>query len=128
MAKKSLALRIRRLRINLHLGLILVLSLAAWPAVAQDGGRDRDRAAADHAFAEGMRLWKEGSETSKLRAIEKYRESVALWRALGDRSSEVAAIKHVGGAYYALGKYSDALENLEQALRMARGLGDRRNE
>jgi CHAT domain-containing protein/tetratricopeptide (TPR) repeat protein len=128
MAQKSLAPRVRRLLIKFHLGLILVLSLAAWPAAAQDSGRDRDRAAADQAFAEGIRLWKEGSETSKLRAIEKYQESVALWRALGDRSREGAAVKQIGGAYYALGKYSDALENLEQALRMARDLGERRNE
>ncbi|HEV2667305.1 MAG TPA: hypothetical protein VG324_20485, partial [Blastocatellia bacterium] len=71
MAQKTLASRARRLNINFRLGLILVLSLAAPPSIAQDRDRSHDRAAADRAFAEGARLRKEG-KASLPRAIEKY--------------------------------------------------------
>ncbi|HEU0179901.1 MAG TPA: CHAT domain-containing protein [Blastocatellia bacterium] len=128
MAQNSSASRARRPVVNFRLGLILVLSLATAPAVAQDGARSHDRVSADQAFAEGERLWMEGTEASRLQAIEKYREALALWRALGDRSGEVEAIIRIGSAYYDLVDYRKATEYWELAAPIERELENHRDE
>src|SRR5262245_7924868 len=127
MALRLLAERARRLSVNFRAGLIMVLSLAAWPAIAQDRDRSHDRTAADRAFAEGSRLRKEG-KASLPRAIEKYQEALALMRDLGDRSWEARTLTQIGGAYNALGDYHNAIEYWEQALPLKQALGERRDE
>ncbi len=119
MARKSLASRARRLNVCCRFCLALGLWLAAWPA----GAQDQNVAAADRAFAEGARLWKEGTEASRLRAIEKYQEALALRRAMGDSSGEAHTIAQIGYAYNGLSKYREAVEHWEQALTLRRALG-----
>ena len=128
MAQKSSTSRPQCPRVNFRLGLILVLSLATAPAVAQDGDRSRDRASADQAFAEGARLWKEGTEASRLQAIEKYQKALALRRALCDRSGEVEAIIRIGSAYYDLVDYRKATEYWELAAPIERELENLQDE
>src|SRR5262249_12774713 len=127
MVQKSVASRARRLNVNFHLGLILVLSFAASPVGAQDPEQDQNRAA-EKAFAEGARLWKEGTTASKRRTIEKYQEALALWRASGNRSREAEAITQIGAAHYGLNDFRKTIEYWEQALSLKRALEDRRDE
>jgi tetratricopeptide (TPR) repeat protein len=108
--------------------LVLVLWLASSPVAAQDRDQDRDRAAASQAIAEGARLWKEETEESRLRAIYKYQEALALYRASGDRSEEVATIVRIGSSYNKIGNSRKAIECWEQALPLYRALGERGRE
>src|SRR5215470_13923644 len=128
MAQKSLAPRARCLSVYCRFSLALVLSLASWPVAAQDRDQDRDRAAAERAFAEGARLWKEGTAASRLLTIEKYQEALALWRVVGDRKGEARAIEQIGNAYNGLGDYRKALGYWEQAAPLKRALEDHQGE
>jgi CHAT domain-containing protein len=128
MARMSVAPRPRRLGAYLRFSLVLILSLVAWPAAAQDRERDENRMTAEKTFAEGARLWNEGTAPAKLRAIEKYLEALDLWRASGSRSEEAQALSRIGNAYNNLGDYRKAIAYWEQGLSLSRAMEDHRNE
>ena len=62
------------------------------------------------------------------RGIERCQRALALWRALGDRSSELAIRAGIGFGLYALSDYTGADEAYRQALALSREINDRRTE
>jgi CHAT domain-containing protein/tetratricopeptide (TPR) repeat protein len=77
---------------------------------------DLERAAAVSAFVEGQLLRSEGTEKSRLAAIDRYKKARELWGALGDRQVEAYALCNIGRTFKALGKPEEALQRLNQAL------------
>ena len=111
-----------------HFALVLIMWFASWSVAAQDRDQDRDRAAAREAVAEGDRLRKENTGSSRLQAIDKYQEALALQRATGDRSAEVETITLIGLSYNALGDYRKAVQYWDQALPLYHALGKQGKE
>jgi CHAT domain-containing protein len=84
---------------------------------------DKDRLAAETAFAEGVRLSTLGTAESRRQSIEKYEEALPLWRAIGDREREVLTLTGLGMVYALLGEKPKAIDYLNQALSLWRALG-----
>jgi tetratricopeptide (TPR) repeat protein len=89
---------------------------------------DRSRVAAQRAYAEAVLLSVQGTRESLLESVEKYRQSLRLYRDAGDRVGEALTLNAIGLAYYELRELQKALEHYEQALQLARALGDRSSE
>ncbi|MEK6324979.1 MAG: tetratricopeptide repeat protein [Acidobacteriota bacterium] len=94
----------------------------------QDPSQNTTKAAAENAFKQGQELRGQGSPASLRKAIEKYEEAVLLFRSIGDRRHESAALYNVGLAYSALGEQQKAIESYNQALTIVKAMGDRDNE
>jgi len=90
--------------------------------------KDKHRIAAERIFAEAELLLKEWKAESSRKAIDKLQESLALWRAAGDRREEALTFKRIGDAYQPLGEYRSALNYYLQALSINRNIKDRRGE
>jgi CHAT domain-containing protein/lipoprotein NlpI len=60
--------------------------------------------------------------------MEFQERSLAIQRAIGDRSGEAASLNDLGNAYKSLGQYQRAIENYEQSLAIQRAIGDRNRE
>jgi tetratricopeptide (TPR) repeat protein len=61
-------------------------------------------------------------------AISRFERALAIFREVGDRRGEGAALGNLGNAYYGLGEPRRAIEHYEQDLAIAREIGDRRGE
>lgn len=85
------------------------------PGAAQD----ESRAAAERASAEGERLRAQDTAESLPKAIKKYEEALALWRAVGDRSAEVNTLLNLGLVYRRLSKEKEATGYFEEALALS---------
>lgn len=62
------------------------------------------------------------------KAIEYFRQALAIANEIGDKRGEESALGNVGNSYYFLGEVHKAIEHYEQALVIARDIEDRRNE
>jgi tetratricopeptide (TPR) repeat protein len=62
------------------------------------------------------------------KAIEYFRQALAIASEIGDKRGEENALGNVGNAYYFLGEVHKAIEHYEQALVIAREIEDKRNE
>jgi CHAT domain-containing protein/tetratricopeptide (TPR) repeat protein len=94
------------------------------PANAEDSYR----IAAQKAVAEGQQLLQEWKEEPSLGAINKFKDSLHLWRAAGDRRAEAYTLRSIGDVYQPLGDYEQALTYYDQALTLDRKILDRRSE
>jgi CHAT domain-containing protein/tetratricopeptide (TPR) repeat protein len=83
------------------------------PATPQDQlGVDAQRL-----FAEGMRLFlTQGTVESRRTAIEKFTESIPLWRAIGHRVREAHALDFIGQIHFTFGDLRKAIEFSQEAL------------
>jgi CHAT domain-containing protein/Tfp pilus assembly protein PilF len=90
--------------------------------------QDRDRIAAQMAFAEAMQLQMQGTAESLRKAVTNFDKALSLYRVLGDRGKEVQTLNIIGSVYRFLGEYQKALDYFSQALPLVRRLGDRRAE
>ena len=90
---------------------------------------DRLRVAAERAELEGN-LVVNGDTTleGRLSKIAKYEASLALWRELGDRRSELKLLRMIVASYQPLGELQTTLKYHSQATQIARDLGDRYQE
>lgn len=88
---------------------------------------DPDKSA-ERPFTEAEELLKEERAESSRSAIEKFKESLTLWRAAGDPRNEALTLKRIGDAHVPLGEYQNALTFYNQALSMNRATGDRTSE
>jgi tetratricopeptide (TPR) repeat protein len=61
-------------------------------------------------------------------ALKYFEEAASLFRAIGDRRDEGAALGNLGLTYAALGRLERAIGYYEQHLAIARAIGDRRGE
>jgi tetratricopeptide (TPR) repeat protein len=62
------------------------------------------------------------------KAIEYFRQALAIASEIGDKRGEENALGNVGNAYYFLGEVHKAIEHYEHALVIAREIEDKRNE
>lgn len=90
--------------------------------------QDEPRVAAERAFAEATLIAGQETAESQRKAIEKYRETVSLWQALGDRQQEAYTLTAIGYVHASLAEYQKALDYYNQALPLSQGAGDRHNE
>jgi CHAT domain-containing protein len=90
--------------------------------------KDQDTVAAEKLLAEGQILYWRGTAESRLQAIRKYEESLALWRAASDIQGEAEALSRLSEIAHQVSDNRKALEQGEQALRLWRLAGDRSGE
>jgi tetratricopeptide (TPR) repeat protein len=90
--------------------------------------QDRDRVLAEMALREGMELESQEMAESLRRALIKYEEALRLFRVVGDRQGEGAALHFHGSIYYSLGEKQKALDYFNQSLSLRRAVGDRNGE
>jgi predicted ATPase len=57
------------------------------------------------------------------RAVEILRESVDLWRRIGDEAGAALALSNLGAVLLCHGEYTESITRLEEALHLRRGLG-----
>ncbi len=88
----------------------------------------RFRIAAEKAFANGERLWREWKAKSMEEAINQYKQAVTMWRIAADRREEARILIALGEAYYVMGRLQASLKVYGQALRLSRSLMDFRLE
>ena len=88
---------------------------------------DKYRVAGETVFREAERL-QNGTLEAKRKSVEKYYESLELYRKAGDRSGEANTLNNIGAVYDALGEKQKALEKYNEALPIWRAVGDRRGE
>jgi tetratricopeptide (TPR) repeat protein len=90
--------------------------------------QDATRTAAEKAFQEGLKLYKQGTAESLRRAIAKFEEALPLFRVLGDQQREVITLNDIGYIYLHLGQKQKALEYFNQSLPILRQVGNKRWE
>ena len=87
--------------------------------------QDRSRVAAERVFADGQLLRAQQTAESRRQAIQKYEESLPLWRAASDIRGEAEALSKISEVSHELSENRTALERGEQALLLWRAVGDR---
>lgn len=93
--------------------------------------RDRDRVGADRAFhaAEQLQAFGiQGLAGALQRALEKYQESLTLWRSAGDRKGEGAALCQIAAVYENQGLHKMMLQYAGEALSVYQSINDRKEE
>jgi CHAT domain-containing protein/predicted negative regulator of RcsB-dependent stress response len=116
--------------------LLLSKSVAATPRsmgvkIAQqpaNTSQDATSAAANRAFQEGVKLYKQGTAESLLQAIIKFQEALPLYRNVGDKKLEAVTLLGIGRVYDELGQKQKALEFYDQSLPLSRQVGDKSGE
>jgi CHAT domain-containing protein/predicted negative regulator of RcsB-dependent stress response len=88
---------------------------------------DKYRVSGESVFREAERL-KDGTLEDKRKSIEKYNESLELYRRATDRKGEAAALNDIGAVYSSIGEPRKALEKFNEALPISRAGGYRRGE
>src|SRR2546423_7654494 len=89
---------------------------------------DQNRRAAEKTFAEAEQLLREQRAESSRQAIEKFKDSLPLWRASGLHVQEALTLKRIGDVYQPLGEYQNALTFYHQALSVSRLNGNRKGQ
>ncbi len=90
--------------------------------------QDHERVQAEMALREGIELESQELAESLRRALTKYEEALRLFRVVGDRQGEGAALHCHGLIYYSLGEKQKALDYFNQSLSIRRAVGDRNGE
>lgn len=100
-------------------------SIAQQPAAIW---QEATRAAAERAYQEGLQLYRQRTAESLRGAIVKWEEALQLYRVVGDKAGEAAALLGIGKVYDDLGEKQKALEFFNQSLPLSRAVGDRAGE
>jgi CHAT domain-containing protein/tetratricopeptide (TPR) repeat protein len=90
--------------------------------------QDRNRVAAEGAYAQAELLRGQGTAGSLKDAITKFQESLPLFRALADSVSEATTLNNMARTYSDLGDKQKALDSYASALLLFRAIGDRRSQ
>lgn len=85
---------------------------------------DKIRWRAEQSFVEGKQLWK---QAAKPQAIEKYLESLKLWRSVRDAEGESITLLNLANAYFNV-RIRQALDHYKEAEALFQSLGDRFNK
>ena len=83
--------------------------------------RDETLWSAEQSFALGKQLLKRGTIPQ---AIEKYLESLQLWRSVNDKEGESLALLNLANAYFTAGKIRQALDHYKEAEAIFQSLDD----
>jgi CHAT domain-containing protein/Tfp pilus assembly protein PilF len=89
---------------------------------------DKSRIRAERIFIQGERLRAQGSAESSRQAIQKYEESLPLWKEVGEASQAGAALNNIALIYSGLGENQKAIEYYLQAIHTLHSAGDFRTE
>ncbi|MFN7928448.1 MAG: CHAT domain-containing protein [Blastocatellia bacterium] len=89
--------------------------------------QDKDRIAAERAFAEATIAYQGSAESLRL-GIEKYEKVLPLWQALQDRGQEAFTLSTIGHLYKNLGEYQQARAYYQRALPLHQAAGKRGGE
>ncbi|MGE0128739.1 MAG: CHAT domain-containing protein [Blastocatellales bacterium] len=81
--------------------------------------RDKNRIAAERAFAEGERFQIEGKAESAQKAISKYQEALLSWQSASEKREEANTLKRIGDAHQLLSEQQKALESYNRALQIS---------
>jgi CHAT domain-containing protein/uncharacterized protein HemY len=92
----------------------------------QASAKDKDLVIAHKRFGEGEQLLAKGTAESQREAIEKYKESLELWRTLKDVDAEAQTLHEMGETEYNLGNLKQAAEVFSQSLPLFRASGNLR--
>jgi CHAT domain-containing protein len=114
-----------RLAVILVLGMPLVIKNPLTVVEGRPAAQDQKRLAAQKKFEEGEALREKGTPESLRLAVNKYEESLQLWRATGARDAEAATLAVIGLVYISCGEGKKALDFLSQALPLLRAAGKR---
>jgi CHAT domain-containing protein len=93
--------------------------------------KDRDRVNADRAFHEAEQLHAlgmQGFAGSLQKALDKYQESLTLWRSANDRKGEGTALCQIAAVYDNKGLPKMMLHYASEALSVYQSIGDRKEE
>jgi CHAT domain-containing protein/Tfp pilus assembly protein PilF len=90
--------------------------------------KDNQTTGAEKTFAEGEQLLREWKAESSRLAIERFRESLSLWRVAGERGEEAHAFKRIGDVFQRFGESKQALDSYKQSLAIWRALKNRSQE
>ena len=90
--------------------------------------RDKTRIAGERAFAGAEKLKTEWTAESSRKAIRKYEEAVAYWKAAGEKREEANGLRIIGEVYHLLGNAHKALGYFSQARQLSNELGDQKGE
>jgi len=89
---------------------------------------DEDRVQAETLTAQAASLVATGGAESLRKAVDKYREALALWQKLGQEIEVARTLLNLGSVSHNLSRPAAALEYYSQALPVWRKLGDRAKE
>ena len=90
------------------------------------GATDRDQ----RRFKAQQNMWKadalfdQGTNESRLEALQKLSESIEIWRSEGDRTCAASALKRLGGTNTWLRRYDLVYQQFNEALELNRAEGD----
>jgi CHAT domain-containing protein/Tfp pilus assembly protein PilF len=90
--------------------------------------QDKNRVAAEKAFAEAEQLRAKWTSDFRRKAIKKYEEALLNWSAAGEKQEIADALKNVGEVFHSLGDTHKALKYYAHALRLSRETRDRWRE
>jgi CHAT domain-containing protein/Tfp pilus assembly protein PilF len=97
-------------------------------AIRRVTAEDRRRVTAEEMVAEGEQLLKEQKAESSRKAIDKFKDSLTIWRAVHDRREEGRTLRLIGDVYQPLSEYQNALLVYRQALALDGEAKDRDEE
>src|ERR1700730_17569724 len=89
---------------------------------------DRGRITAERLCYVAMKLWQHGTVNLYRVALQKFGETLPLWRAAGDSYEEALTLRSIGSIHARLGEKQKALEYYNQALPLERAVGDSSGE
>ena len=95
------------------------------PTLAQ---QPTNATAAERAFQEGDKLFRQGTAASLRQAIPKFEQAALLARQAGDKAIEAVSLLALGRVYDLLGEKQQALQSYNQSLPLWRAVGDRAGE
>ena len=93
--------------------------------------KDRDRVSADRAFRAAEQLQDLGIHSlagALEKALEKYQESLTLWRSAGDRKGEGTALCQIAAVYDSMGLPKMMLHYASEALSVYQSIDDHKEE
>ncbi|MBR8840972.1 MAG: tetratricopeptide repeat protein, partial [Stigonema ocellatum SAG 48.90 = DSM 106950] len=122
---------VRRYSVTLLLSMILLSDMVgATPSgkefrIGQQSVTNQEDAkrAAQEAFQEGFKLYKQGTAESLRFAIAKWEKALELWRQLNDKANLALTLTGIGKVYSDLGEKQKALEYYNLALPLTRAVG-----
>src|SRR6266550_4250257 len=90
--------------------------------------KDKDLVAADRAFEEGQKFFKERTTASQREAIEKFTQALALLQSNEARDRQAIMLNMLAVAYYNSGEVQTAAVHFRRALPLFQAEGDRLTE
>jgi CHAT domain-containing protein/peptide methionine sulfoxide reductase MsrA len=102
-----------------------VVSAIVFPDVVMAQTVEEKKKEADRLLQQGIQQYQTSQFTA---ALQSWKQTLLLYREIGNRKGEGNALGNLGLAYYSLGNYPKAIDYHEQRLAIAREIKDRLGE